>query len=142
MTRKSNIPTDTSHDAALVAELRADPAFATAYLKAALAESDDPRVLLIALRQVASAHGMAEVAGRARIERESMYRALSAKGNPRFSTIVAILGALGLALTVEPTHTRVRVTVAGKAAARGGKPPAKRGAPSRSAAKPTKGRAA
>lgn len=133
---------DISHDAALVAELRADPAFATAYLKAALAESEDPRVLLIALRQVASAHGMAEVAGRARIERESMYRALSAKGNPRFSTIVAILGALGLTLTVEPTHTRARVRVAGKAASRGGKAPAKRAAPPRSAAKSTKGRAA
>ena len=135
MTRKSNIPTDTSHDAALVAELRADPAFATAYLKAALAESEDPQVLLIALRQVASAHGMAEVAGRARIERESMYRALSAKGNPRFSTIVAILGALGLTLTVEPTHARVRVSATGRKAA-------KRGRSVKATAKASTGRAA
>ncbi len=135
MARKASISPDISHDEALVAELRDDPAFATAYLKAALAESEDPQVLLIALRQVASAHGMAEVAGRARIERESMYRALSSKGNPRFSTIVAILGALGLTLSVEPTHTRVRVR------ATGGKT-AKRGTSSKSAAKSTKGRAA
>jgi probable addiction module antidote protein len=135
MARKASTSPDISHDEALVAELRADPAFATAYLKAALAESEDPQVLLIALRQVASAHGMAEVAGRARIERESMYRALSSKGNPRFSTIVAILGALGLTLSVEPTHTRVRVR------ATGGKT-AKRGTSSKSAAKSTKGRAA
>ncbi|MEY3025146.1 MAG: hypothetical protein RLZZ238_43 [Planctomycetota bacterium] len=135
MARKASTSPDISHDEALVAELRDDPAFATAYLKAALAESEDPQVLLIALRQVASAHGMAEVAGRARIERESMYRALSSKGNPRFSTIVAILGALGLTLSVEPTHTRVRVR------ATGGKT-AKRGTSSKSAAKSTKGRAA
>jgi probable addiction module antidote protein len=113
---------DISHDEALIAELRADPAFATAYLKAALAESEDPRVLLTALRQVASAHGMAKVAQRARVERESMYRALSAKGNPRFSTIVSIMGALGLALTVEPTHTRVRIARGRKAAAAKTKP--------------------
>lgn len=135
MTRKANIPTDISHDDALVAELRADPAFATAYLKAALAESEDPQVLLIALRQVARAHGMAEVAGRARIERESMYRALSAKGNPRFSTIVAILAALGLTLSVEPTHTRVRVSAAGRKAA-------KRGRSAKATVTTSKGRAA
>ena len=58
---------------------------------------------------------MATVARRANIERESLYRALSAKGNPRLSTIVAILRGLGLALSVEPCgivatpHRRVRV---------------------------------
>lgn len=107
MTRTNTI----SHDDALVAELRADPAFAAAYLKAALADGEDPRVLLIALRQVATAHGMSKVAQRAHIERESVYRALSPRGNPRFSTIVSILRALGLALSVEssePTPSKKR----------------------------------
>lgn len=90
-----------SHEDAIVLELRSDPHYAAEYLKAALEESDDPRVLLIALRQVAKAHGITEVAQRANIERESLYRALSPKGNPRFSTIMAITKALGLTLTVE-----------------------------------------
>jgi probable addiction module antidote protein len=59
-------------------------------------------VLLIALRQVAEARGgIANVAKAAGIERESLYRALSPRGNPRFSTLVAVTRAMGLTLTVE-----------------------------------------
>ena len=90
-----------SHEDALIKELRADPSFAAEYLRAAMEESDEPKVLLIALRQLAKARGIAKVAKRAHVERESLYRALSPKGNPRFSTIVAITKALGLTLTVE-----------------------------------------
>jgi probable addiction module antidote protein len=97
-----------SHDDALTHELRDDPAFAMEYLKAALAENEDPQVLLVALRQVATAHGMAKVAERAKIERESVYRALSAKGNPRFSTIVSILRAIGLSLSVAEARESAR----------------------------------
>jgi probable addiction module antidote protein len=103
---------DVSHDDALTHELRDDPAFAMEYLKAALAESEDPQVLLVALRQVATAHGMAKVAERAQIERESVYRALSAKGNPRFSTIVSILRAIGLSLSVAEARESARSTSA------------------------------
>jgi probable addiction module antidote protein len=103
-----------SHDDAVARELRDDPALATAYLKAALAESGEPKVLLIALRQLVKAHGIARIAKEAQVERESLYRALSEKGNPRFSTIIAVVHALGLMLTVQPASTatrrRVRVT--------------------------------
>ena len=68
-------------------------------------DSDEPQVLLIALRQVAKARGMAGVARRARIERESLYRALSPKGNPRFSTIAAVTKALGLTLTIQAANS-------------------------------------
>ena len=96
--------TSISHDAAVVRELRADPEFAAEYLKAALEEADDPRVLLIALRHVAEARGgVAKVAKAAGIERESLYRALSPRGNPRLSTLVAVTKAMGLKLTVEAT---------------------------------------
>lgn len=98
MKRKASV----SHDEAIIRELREDPEFAAEYLKAAMEDSDEPRVLLIALRQLAQAHGMARIARKAHIERESLYRALSPDGNPRFSTIVAITRALGLSLTVEP----------------------------------------
>ena len=85
----------------MVRRLRTDPEFAAEYLKAALEESDEPRVLLLALRHLARAHGIAKVAKAAGIERESLYRALSEKGNPRLSTLVAVTRVVGLRLTVE-----------------------------------------
>lgn len=98
MKRKAAI----SHHDAIVRELRDDPAFAAEYLKAALEDTDEPKVLLIALRQIAEARGgIAKVAKAAGIERESLYRALSARGNPRLSTLVAVTRAVGLKLTVE-----------------------------------------
>ncbi len=93
--------TSASHDEAVVRRLRKDPEFAGEYLKAALEDEDEPRVLLIALRHLAEAQGMARVAKAAGIERESLYRALSAHGNPRLSTLVAVTRAIGLKLTVE-----------------------------------------
>lgn len=89
-----------SHRERLVEELRADPALAAEYLNAA-AEDDDPRVYLSALRTVAEAQGMAKVAKAAGVPRESLYRALSADGNPRFSTLYAILKAAGLKMAVQ-----------------------------------------
>jgi probable addiction module antidote protein len=98
MKRKASI----SHDEATIRELRADPKFAAEYLRAALEDSDEPSVLLIALRRVAEARGgVAKVARAAGIERESLYRALSARGNPRLSTLVAVTKAVGLKLTIE-----------------------------------------
>jgi probable addiction module antidote protein len=91
-----------SHDEAMVRELRANPDFAAEYLRAALDDTDDPRVLLVALRRVAEARGgIAKVAKAAGIERESLYRALSAHGNPRLSTLVAVTKAMDLKLTLE-----------------------------------------
>ena len=90
-----------SHDEAIVQRLRDDPEFAGEYLKAALEDEDEPAVLLIALRHIAQAQGVAKVAKAAGIERESLYRALSVNGNPRLSTLVAVTRAIGLKLTVE-----------------------------------------
>jgi len=89
-----------SHRDRLVEELRADPELAAEYLNAA-AEDGDPRVYLTALRTVAEAQGMARVAKAAGVPRESLYRALSASGNPRFSTLHAILKAAGLKMAVQ-----------------------------------------
>ena len=98
MKRKASI----SHHEAVVAELRGSPEFAAEYLRAALEEDDEPGVLLVALRRVAEARGgIAKVAKAAGIERESLYRALSVRGNPRLSTLVAVAKAVGLKLTVE-----------------------------------------
>jgi probable addiction module antidote protein len=92
-----------SHNEWVVRELREDPEFAAKYLKAAMEDTDEPRVLLIALRRIAEARGgIAQVARKAGVERESLHRALSERGNPRFSTLAAVAKAVGLRLTVEP----------------------------------------
>jgi probable addiction module antidote protein len=91
-----------SHDEAIVRRLRKDPDFAADYLRAALEDGDEPRVLLLALRHLAQAEGIAKIAKAAGVQRESLYRALSADGNPRLSTLVAVTKAIGLKLTVEP----------------------------------------
>src|SRR5580700_6180432 len=93
MKRKASI----SHDETIIRRLRKDPDFAAEYLKAALEDKDEPRVLLSALRHLAQAQGIAKVAMAAGIERESLYRALSIHGNPRLSRISQaqiLLGAL------------------------------------------------
>ena len=72
----------------MVELLKQDPDFASVYLAASLEESEQPggqQALLSALRHVAEAQGMAAVAERAGMPRESLYRALSAKGNPTIS---------------------------------------------------------
>lgn len=100
MKRKPSI----SHDEAMIRSLRDDPELAVEYLKAAMEATDDPQILLIALRRIAEARGgLAQVAKKAGIERESLYRALSPRGNPRWSTLVAVTKAVGLRLTVEAT---------------------------------------
>lgn len=91
-----------SHDEVIVKRLRKDRAFAAEYLKAAMEDTEEPQVLLIALRQIAEARGgVAKIAKAAGIERESLYRALSPRGNPRLSTLFAVTRAMGLTLTVE-----------------------------------------
>jgi probable addiction module antidote protein len=91
-----------SHDDFMQRELSEDSEFAAQYLRAALEDEDDPKILLIALRRIAEARGgLARIAKAAGVERESLYRALSSRGNPRLSTLVAIIKAVGLRLTVE-----------------------------------------
>ena len=97
-----------SHDESMARELRENPDFAAEYLRAAMEDEAEPRVLLLALRRVAEARGLAKVAKTAGIERESLYRALSPRGNPRFSTLVAVAKAMGLRLTFESGSTRGR----------------------------------
>ena len=91
------------HDEAVVELLREDPAFANEYLAASLEAIEEPggrEALLMALRQVAEAQGMAAVAERAGMQREGLYRALSPKGNPTLKTLLAVLSAAGLRLAV------------------------------------------
>ena len=95
------------HDETIIELLKEDPALADEYLAASLAAIDEPggrEGLLAALRQVAAAQGMAEVAERAGLQRESLYRALSPRGNPTLKTLLAVLSGAGLRLSVEKSH--------------------------------------
>lgn len=97
--RKKKIPASVPYETVLMESLQ-DPAEAAAYLEATM-EDEDPAVFLLALRQVAQAQGMAVVARKAKLGRESLYKALSDKGNPEIRTVNKVLHAMGMRLTVQ-----------------------------------------
>ncbi|MEN6490312.1 MAG: addiction module antidote protein [Smithella sp.] len=76
-----------------------------AYLEAAL-EENDPALIATALGDIARAKGMTQIAKKTGLGRESLYKALSAQGNPEFSTIVKVINALGLHLHVRSGKTK------------------------------------
>jgi probable addiction module antidote protein len=79
-----------------------DPEEAAAYLNAALHDSD-PHVFLLALRDIAEAQGgMSWLADQAELNRESLYRTFSLRGNPRFFNLLAVLDAFNLELSIHP----------------------------------------
>jgi probable addiction module antidote protein len=83
------------------AEYLDDPEAIAAYMSDAL-ESEDPAFIADALGVVARARGMSEIAREAGVSRESLYRALSAGGNPEFATVLRVVRALGLRLAAVP----------------------------------------
>ena len=88
-----------SYRADLLESLR-DPEAAAQYLSACL-DDDDPRVFLVALRDVADARGgLRELSHDARLNRESLYRMLSKSGNPSLDSLAAVLNACGLRLAI------------------------------------------
>lgn len=68
-----------------------------AYLEAVL-EDGDPQLITAALGDIARARGMTKVAAEIGCSRESLYKALSANGNPLFATVLKTIHALGLRL--------------------------------------------
>ena len=90
-----------SHEDWLIARLK-NPKEAAAYIEAAI-EENDQGVLMLALRQVATARGgVAAIAENAGVAREATYRMLSGKGNPELKSFTALLAAAGLRLSVKP----------------------------------------
>lgn len=86
-----------------------DPRVAANYINAASEDSEE--MLLVAVRKVAEAHRMAKVAKAADVNRESLYKALSAEGNPELKTVASVLNAVGLRICVRP---KARVFSRGK----------------------------
>ncbi len=69
------------------------------YLEAVL-EDGDPGLITHALGVIARSKGMAEIGRATGLGRESLYKALSARGNPEFATVLKVIHALGLKLKV------------------------------------------
>jgi probable addiction module antidote protein len=81
------------------AEYLTTPEDVAAYLEAAF-EDGDPALIAYALGTIARSEGMTEVAKAAGLTRASLYKALSAEGNPEFATVIKVIQALGFKLMV------------------------------------------
>jgi probable addiction module antidote protein len=99
-----NAPRHVSYDETLLPLLK-DPLEAAAFIEAVI-EMEDPAALVVALRKVAQAHGMTEVARRASVGDKTLFRALSENGNPTLETVHKVLHAVGLRLSVVPELAR------------------------------------
>jgi probable addiction module antidote protein len=80
-----------------------DPQTAASYLNAAL--DDSKEMFLKALRNVAEAGQMTRIAKKAGVRRESLYRTLSDRGNPRLDTLSSVLSVLGLRIAIQVRST-------------------------------------
>jgi probable addiction module antidote protein len=73
-----------------------------AYLEEAL-ETNDPTFIAKSLGTIARARGMSQIAKKAGLSRESLYKALGADGNPEFGTVIRVMHALGLKFSITAT---------------------------------------
>ncbi|WP_446009446.1 addiction module antidote protein [Candidatus Electrothrix sp.] len=78
----------------------ADPVEAAEYLNAAL-EDGSQEMFLMALKDIADAKGISEIARSANLNRENLYKNFSTKGNPNLKSLTSILHSIGLRLTVD-----------------------------------------
>ena len=80
------------------------PEMIQGYLKAVLEEGDS-EALVTALGNIAKAQGMSEIAKKTRLNRQNLYKALSPNGSPKLDTIVKVLKAFNLKLSIEPIRS-------------------------------------
>lgn len=80
-----------------------DPKAALAYLNAAL-EDEDERVFLLALKHVLDAQGgtMSKLSKKTKLNRENLHRMLSKNGNPNWNSIMSVIKAMNLQLSIQP----------------------------------------
>lgn len=83
------------------AEYLDSPEMIAAYLTEAL-ESGDAALIAMAIGAVARAKGMSDVAEKAGLSRENLYRALGGQAKPEFGTIIKVLHALDISLVAQP----------------------------------------
>src|SRR5438045_1626201 len=97
---KSTVKASASYSEDLLHRLK-DPEFAAGYLSKCL--EDDEATFLVALRDVAEAHGgISQMARKTHLNREHLFRMLSKSGNPHLHSLRQLVGAIGLKLTLQP----------------------------------------
>ncbi len=100
-----NIMKNTSDYHAKLLQILTNKEDAIAYLKVALEEYEedhDPEAFMLALRNVAQAHGgISKLSEKTKLNREHLYRILSKRGNPRLVTLDTVLRGLGFKLSIE-----------------------------------------
>jgi probable addiction module antidote protein len=89
------------HETATIESFKRDPDFAAEYLNSVL-EDGTQEEFVLALRRIADAFGMKDVADIAKLNSKTLYRTLSPAGNPELRSFQAILGAMGMRLAVTP----------------------------------------
>lgn len=96
------VPPGVPYEEVLIKQLRKRPEEAIYYLNACL-EEDDPRVFLIAVKQVIEAlGGISKFSRKTKLGRVSIYKMLSEKGNPGFMNVLALLSCAGITLRAVP----------------------------------------
>jgi len=92
-----------SHEITTIESFKRDPELAAEYLNSVL-EDGTQKELMLALRRIAEAFGMKDVAEIAKLNPKTLYRTLSPTGNPELRSFQAILGAMGMRLAVTPVN--------------------------------------
>jgi len=101
-TTKKTVKPHRTHDEATIESFRRDPKFAAAYLNAVLDDGDRAEIMT-ALRYLTEAFGgVPAVAQKTRLNTTTLYRTLSAKGNPELKSFMEIMKAVGMRILVEP----------------------------------------
>jgi len=101
-TKTKKIATHRTHDEATIESFRRDPKFAAAYLNAVLSDGDRAEIMT-AVRYLTEAFGGVQaVAEKTRLNTTTLYRTLSAQGNPELKSFMEIMKAVGMRILVEP----------------------------------------
>lgn len=74
-----------------------------AYLEAAF-EEGDPDLIVAVIGDIARARGMSEIAAKANVSREVMYKSFRQGGNPTLNTLSQVARALGYKLNIQPVN--------------------------------------
>ena len=93
-----------------VSEFLDDEEVISEYLSLVL-EENNPALLLRAIGHIAKARGMAKIAAESGLGRESLYKALNENAQPRFETVMKVLGAMNIKMKFTPVKSRTRKTV-------------------------------
>ena len=98
-------PSRRETEADVIDELRADPEYAAAYLNAVLEDGDQEEVMQVMRRITIAFGGVAKLADQTDLNAKTLYRTLSARGNPELKSLMIMLKALGFQLAVKPIET-------------------------------------